>query len=45
VGSEAEKLVDEIDDAASDTDARAIAEGRIESNLRQRARRIPGRYL
>jgi len=45
VGSEAEKLVDEIDDAASDTDARAIAEGRIESNLGQRARRISGRYL
>ena len=45
VGAEAEELVDEIDDAASDTDARAIAEGRIESYLGQRARRIPGRYL
>jgi len=47
VGTEAEKLVDEIDDAASDADARAITEGRIEASLElgQRNRRKPGRFL
>jgi hypothetical protein len=47
VGTEAEELVDEVDDAASDADARAVTEAHIAAHLGrgQRTIRVPGRFL